>query len=87
MNNYDQLPVHLKGELLAGLAQAAERLGEREDAKGYLKCIVDTMPRTPYQARAQKWLDEPQTASKSAIICQTCHEPGRLKNRLAAAKH
>ena len=43
MTNYDQLPVHLKGELLAGLAQAAERLGEREDAKGYLKCIVDTM--------------------------------------------
>ena len=82
----DQLPVHLKGELLAGLAQAAERLGDREEAKGYLKRIVDTMPGTPYQARAQKWLDEPETAGKSAIVCQTCHEPGRLKNRLAAAK-
>ena len=82
----DQLPVHLKGELLGGLAQAAERLGDREEAKGYLKRIVDTMPGTPYQARAQKWLDEPETAGKSAIVCQTCHEPGRLKNRLAAAK-
>jgi tetratricopeptide (TPR) repeat protein len=83
-NFIDQLPVHLKGELLAALAQSAQRVGETEDSTLYLKRIVDSLPGTPYETRAKKWLEDPQSASKSSLTCQTCHDPGRLKNRLAA---
>lgn len=80
----DQLPLHLRGELLAGLAMSSQRVGDHEQAKVYLKQIVEALPGSPYEARAKKWLEQPESAAKSSIACQTCHEPGRLKNRLAA---
>jgi hypothetical protein len=82
----DRLPVHLRGELLAGLAQSAQRLGDWEDAKTYLNQIVAGMAGTPYERKAKRWLDEPASAEKSALVCQTCHEPGRLENVLRAQK-
>lgn len=82
----NQLPLHMRGELLAGLAMTAQRVGDHEEATKYLKQIVDSLPGSPYEARAQKWLDQPDYAAKSSLGCQTCHEPGRLKNRLEALK-
>jgi hypothetical protein len=82
----DRMPVHLRGELLAGLAQSAQRLGDWEDAKSYLNQIVMGMAGTPYERKAKRWLDEPASAEKSALVCQTCHEPGRLENVLRAQK-
>jgi len=80
----DRMPVNLRGELLAGLAQSAQRLGDWEDAKSYLNQIVMGMAGTPYERKAKRWLDEPASAEKSALVCQTCHEPGRLENVLRA---
>ena len=80
----DQMPLHFKGELLAGQAQAAMRLGLQEEATTYLNEIVTKLPDTHYSQTAEKWLVDPASASKSQLVCQSCHEPNRLANRLKA---
>jgi tetratricopeptide (TPR) repeat protein len=80
----DQLPLHFKAEVLAGQAQAAMRLGLRDEATKYLKEIVAKLPDTHYSQTAEKWLANPASASKSQLVCQSCHEPNRLANRLKA---
>lgn len=82
----DRLPLHLRGELLAGLAQSAERLGDWEDAKTYLTQIVNSLSDSPYERKAKKWLEDPASAKNSTLVCQTCHDAGRLENRLRAQK-
>jgi tetratricopeptide (TPR) repeat protein len=82
----DRMPVHLKGELLAGMAQSAQRTGHQEEAAQFLDRIVKTMPETPYASMAQKWIDKPEIAATTKVTCQTCHEPGRLAARTAALK-
>ncbi|MDQ2775423.1 MAG: hypothetical protein M3Y57_10985 [Acidobacteriota bacterium] len=81
--NFDTLPPHLKGELLAGLAQTAQRTGRKTEMLEDLDVIVEKLPDTPYAARAKKWKENPEIASRTSIICQTCHEPGRLAVRTA----
>jgi tetratricopeptide (TPR) repeat protein len=78
----DQMPVHMKGEVLAGLAQSNQRLGDWEAATSYVKRLA-AMKGTPYKGRAERWLENPQLAAKSSITCMTCHDPGRLAPRLA----
>jgi hypothetical protein len=80
----DRFPLHLKGELLGGLAQAAQRTGRKEEAAQLLDRIVKTMPGTAYATMAQKWIDNPEVAAKTKVTCQSCHEPGRLEARKAA---
>jgi tetratricopeptide (TPR) repeat protein len=81
----EKFPPHIKGELLAGRAQAEVRLGNWEAARPYLERLA-AMEGTPYAARARMWLDKPEAAAKSSITCMTCHEPGKLENRLAALR-
>jgi hypothetical protein len=76
---WDKLPVHHRGEVLAGLAESSARLGLNDDAA--LKEIIATLPDSPYAARARKWQENPALASKSTLTCMTCHEPGRLANQ------
>jgi hypothetical protein len=80
----DQLPLHLKGELLAGMAQSANRVGKTQESTEYLQKIVTTMPGSPYATVAKKWLDNPTLASKSSMGCMTCHDAGRLEARKTA---
>jgi hypothetical protein len=80
----DQLPLHIKGELLAGLAQSAAKLEKQQEAEAWLKMIVEKMPGTVYESRAKRWLEQPQMAAKGTMVCMTCHDEGRLKPRLAA---
>lgn len=83
----EKFPLHLKGELLGGLADVEYRLENREKAREYLERIVQTMPGTAYEAKARRWLEKPESVSKDdRLLCLSCHDPGRLKNRLAAAK-
>ena len=77
----DKLPLHIKGELLAGLAQSAQRLGMKDEATAELRQIVEKLPGTVYANRAQKWIENP-AAAKSSMVCLTCHEPGRMENVL-----
>lgn len=79
----DKLPVHLRGELLAGLAQAAQRTGRTQELTQYLDKIIEVLPNTPYEPIAKQWKKNPATAANSTITCLTCHDQGRLSARLA----
>jgi hypothetical protein len=85
----DRMPLHIKGELLGGMAQTAQRTGRAEEASQFVERILTSMPGTAYAAVAQKWKDSPEMAAKTTLLCHSCHEPGRLEARkatLAAAK-
>jgi tetratricopeptide (TPR) repeat protein len=78
----DKLPVHIRGELLAGLAQSAQRTGRTEEAAKHVDRILEVMRDTPYEGVARQWKKNPNAAGSSSIACMTCHEPGRLAERL-----
>jgi tetratricopeptide (TPR) repeat protein len=82
----DKLPLHIRGELLAGLAQSAQRTGRSEEAVQFLEKIQTLLPDTPYSNIAQQWKASPESAASTSIACRTCHEPGRLEARVAALK-
>jgi hypothetical protein len=79
----DKLPLHHKGEVLAGLAESAQRTGREPDAATYLDRILASMPDTAYAARARQWKDDPASRASGKLTCQTCHGPGTLAARLA----
>ena len=80
----DKLPVHHRGEVLAGLAQSAQRTGRSEEVAQDLDRILTLMPGTPYEAAAKQWKEDPSAAAKTHLTCKTCHGPGRLSARIAA---
>ena len=79
----DRLPVHLRGELLGGLAQSAQRIGHTDEMNLYLDKILTLLRDTPYEPVAKKWKADPTAAANTSITCMTCNEPGRLAARLA----
>lgn len=80
----DKLPVHLRGELLAGVAQSAQRTGRAQETAEYVDKIITLLPGTPYEKVAKQWKANPESASRTSMSCMTCHEPGRLQDRLTA---
>ena len=82
----EKLPVHMKGELLAGLAQTAQRTGHNDEVSMYLDKMLAVLANTPYETRAKKWKENPGVAASTSITCQSCHDPGRLAARTAALK-
>lgn len=75
---FDKMPVHHRGEVLGGLALAAERMGKAEERDRHLERILNTLAGTPYARVAARWKENPEIASRTSTACQTCHEPGRL---------
>jgi hypothetical protein len=80
----ETLPVHHRGELLAGLAQSAERTGRREEARQHVDRMLVLLKATPYEQTASAWKADPSAAASSNLTCKSCHGPGRLSARLAA---
>jgi hypothetical protein len=80
----DRLPAQHRGELLAGLAQSAERTGRREEAQQHVDKMLALLKGTPYEKTASAWKADPASAAASNLTCKTCHAPGRLSSRLAA---
>jgi tetratricopeptide (TPR) repeat protein len=80
----DKLPVHIRGELLGGLAVSAMRTGRDEEAMRHLDKILAVLANTPYEPVAKKWKENPKAAADTSITCLTCHEQGRLAARLNA---
>jgi hypothetical protein len=80
----EKLPVHMRGELLAGLTQTAQRTGHNDEMAMYLDKMLTVLANTPYEARAKKWKENPEMAARTSVTCQTCHDPGRLAARAAA---
>ncbi len=82
----ERLPLHIRGELLAGLAQSAQRTGRAEEAAGHLDKIIEVLPDTGYERVAKQWKADPASVGKSNISCKSCHNDGRLSERLAKLK-
>jgi hypothetical protein len=80
----ERLPVHLRGELLGGLAQSAQRTGRSKELGEYLDKILTVAPDTPYGRAAKRWKEDPKAATTTRLTCLTCHAPGRLAARQAA---
>ena len=83
-NYIDRLPLHLKGELLGGLAQSSQRTGRTQELGQHLDKILEVLRDTPYEAVARQWKTNPASASGSRIACMTCHDRGRLDARLTS---
>ena len=79
----DRLPLHIRGELLAGLAQSAERTGRKEELDEYLDKIIEVLPNTGYERVAKQWKTDPLAAAQGNISCRSCHSAGRLAARIA----
>ena len=79
----ERLPLHMKGELLSGLAQTAQRTGRTDEANAQIERILALLPDTPYATRARQWKDDPATRATTTVACQTCHAPGTLVARMA----
>jgi tetratricopeptide (TPR) repeat protein len=79
----EKLPLHHKGEVLAGLAQGAQRTGRLDELNTHLDRMVSLLPDTTYARRAQQWKDDPSSRAQTKVACQTCHAPGMLVARLA----
>jgi hypothetical protein len=78
----EKLPVHHRGELLGGLAQAAQRTGRTEEVGQYLDRMLVLLQGTPYETTARQWKADPSVAATSHLTCKNCHNPGRLAPRL-----
>jgi len=75
----DKFPLHLKGEVLAGVAETEFRVGDRDKAIVFLKRIATGMPNTPYAKTADVWLAAPDSIGKQdRLVCGSCHEAGRI---------
>ena len=75
----DRLPAHFKGEALAGMAEVEFRVGSRDTANVYLDKLIASMPGTRYAEIAQTWRTAPDRVTKTdRLVCQSCHEAGRL---------
>lgn len=79
----DRLPLHIRGELLAGLAQSAQRTGREDECNEFLDKIIEKLPDTLYEHEAKAWKADPAAAGKGNISCKSCHDEGRLADRLA----
>ena len=80
----EKLPEHFKGEVLAGMAQTAQRTGRKEEAAQFIDRILTMLPNTPYDEAAKQWKTNPASAATTNVTCQNCHAPGRLSAKLAA---
>jgi len=82
----DRLPVHLRGEVLGGLAQSAQRTGRKEEAAQYVDKMLAVLGGTPYEPVARKWKSNPESAANTSLTCMNCHDAGRLAVRIANLK-
>ena len=78
------MPVHFKGELLAGMAQSAQRTGRTEEAAQFVDRMLTMLADTPFERTARQWKADPASAATTNLTCKNCHSPGRLSAKLAA---
>lgn len=65
---------HGRGELLAGLAEAYDRMGQPEKAQTYYERVRAELPDSPYGATAKIWLAADDPAQRpTRAACQGCH--------------
>jgi tetratricopeptide (TPR) repeat protein len=70
--NFEKLGTHPRGELMIGLADGYNRLGNQEKAQEWFERIQKTMPGTPYEKSATTWL-ETKSLTPAQSGCLGCH--------------
>jgi hypothetical protein len=80
----EKMPLHFRGELLAGMAQSAQRTGRAEESAQFLDRMLTTLAGTPFEKTARQWKTDPSSAATTSLTCKNCHAPGRLSAKLAA---
>jgi hypothetical protein len=80
----ERMPLHFKGELLAGMAQSAQRTGRTAESAEFVEKMLALLPGTPFEKTAQQWKADPASAASTNLTCKNCHSPGRLSQKLAA---
>ena len=80
----EKMPVHFQGEVLAGMAQSAQRTGRAEESAQFLDRILTLMVDTPFERTARQWKSNPSSAASSNLTCKNCHAAGRLTAKMAA---
>lgn len=71
--DFAKMSVHARGELLGGLAENLDRLGQHDRARHYLTRIVSELPETTYASRARSWLAAETPSSRASLSCIGCH--------------
>jgi hypothetical protein len=80
----EKMPLHFKGELLAGMAQSAQRTGRSAESAEFVDRILTLLPNTAFDETAKQWKADPTSAATTNLTCKNCHSPGRLVVKLAA---
>jgi hypothetical protein len=80
----EQMPVHFKGEVLAGMAQSAQRTGRTEESAQFVDKMLTILAETPFEKTARQWKADPASAATSSLTCKNCHAAGRLTAKIAA---
>jgi tetratricopeptide (TPR) repeat protein len=75
-DDFASLSEHSRGELLAALADAYDRLGEKDKSRAQLERIVKEMAGTEYARRAEAWLKDPSYPVEQRT-CIGCHQAAR----------
>jgi tetratricopeptide (TPR) repeat protein len=70
---FSKLPVHSRGELLGGLAEAWNGLGDTEKSRGYLQRMMEEFPDTSYSRRAREVLSTVPKPGALGTTCLGCH--------------
>jgi len=66
--------IHQRGELLTGIADGWNRLGDTEKARVYFERIARDLKGTIYGEKAKAWLDgKPETKAVEYFACSGCH--------------
>jgi hypothetical protein len=68
---FDRLGVHPSGELLFGLAEGSDRLGNKTAARQYFERIRTELNGTAYARRATEWLEKGSVSQTGCIGCHT----------------
>jgi hypothetical protein len=72
--SFPQMSEHARGELLGGLAEGWQRLGDEGKSRGYLTRMVAELPGSPYADAAKQWLGQNPMRTGPALTCVGCHE-------------
>ncbi len=72
-DDFANLTVHSRGELLGGLAEGWNGLGDTEKARAYLTRITKELPKTPYAEKAAAALAANPLPRPMGITCIGCH--------------
>ena len=69
------MPVHLRGELLGGIADAYRELGETDTARMFYSRITRELNGSEYAKRASAWLTQKdmEHATLEPVSCIGCH--------------